>query len=423
MPADPGGEASPAAGEALLARTRRLSGEVDLAAVVATGGVLFERGGAGLGGTGVAIRAGLSDVAAVLDGIEVDDEIERPGSGPVAFGALPFLPDAPAELVVPAKIWGRDTDGTCWVTTVGPRRDSERAGRSTPPPGRRASPGAPRAPGRLTIAPSRPAAHWRELVARTAAELRAQAPHPDGLRKVVLAREVVVDSDEPFDVAAVLGRLRAGYPGCYLYHLDGFLGASPELLVSRHGPEVRSQPMAGTAPRAGDPRTDARRAAALVDSPGYRHEHQVTIDMVYETLVDWCSYLDYEPDPSVVEVANVSHLATLVEGRLSSPLPSVLDLVAALHPTPAVAGWPRAGALGWIAAHEGLDRGRYGGAVGWVDREGNGTWAVAIRCGEIHGTRARVFAGNGIVAQSDPDAELAETQAKLQAMLGALIRV
>jgi menaquinone-specific isochorismate synthase len=221
----------------------------------------------------------------------------------------------------------------------------------------------------------------------------------------------------------VLQRLRRSFPGCFLFHVEGFLGASPELLVSRDGDVVRAQPMAGTAPRGGDPADDARLGEALLASNTYRHEHQVTIDMVYDTLVPWCSYLDYEAEPSVVGVANVQHLATLVEGRLSQPAPSVLELVHPLHPTPAVSGWPRALANEWIAEHEGLDRGRYAGTVGWVDADGNGTWAVSIRCAEVDGRVARVFAGNGIVAGSDPDTELAETQAKLLAVLGALTRV
>jgi menaquinone-specific isochorismate synthase len=133
--------------------------------------------------------------------------------------------------------------------------------------------------------------------------------------------------------------------------------------------------------------------------------------------------VDFEPEPSVVAIANVQHLATLVEGRLSRPAPSVLELVAALHPTPAVNGRPRDAATAWIVEHEGFDRGRYAGAVGWVDGAGNGTWAVSIRNAEIDGRRARVVAGNGIVAGSDPETELAETQAKLQALLSALVRV
>jgi menaquinone-specific isochorismate synthase len=258
-------------------------------------------------------------------------------------------------------------------------------------------------------------------VARATKAMR-HAPE-GGLSKVVLAREVRVEADVAFDRAVVLERLRRAYPGCFLFHVDGFVGASPELLVSRSGDVVRAQPMAGTAPRGGDPATDARLAASLLASPTYRHEHQITIDMVFDTLIGWCSYLDYEPEPSVVAVANVQHLATLVEGRLSQPAPSILELVAALHPTPAVNGWPRDAARTWIEEHEGLDRNRYAGTVGWVDAHGNGTFAVSIRCADIDGTTARLVAGNGIVADSDPDTELAETQVKLQAMLNALARV
>ena len=144
--------------------------------------------------------------------------------------------------------------------------------------------------------------------------------------------------------------------------------------------------------------------------------------MVHDTLLPWCSYLDYEAEPSIVPVANVQHLATMVEGRLSSPAPSVLELVRRLHPTPAVCGSPRDEALAFIRAHEGFDRGRYAGAVGWVDSRGNGTWAVSVRCADIDGPVARVCAGNGIVADSDPVTELAETRAKLQALLSALVR-
>jgi menaquinone-specific isochorismate synthase len=273
----------------------------------------------------------------------------------------------------------------------------------------------------VSVAPVRPAEWWCELVARATKAMRDAGP--DGLRKVVLAREVLVEADVPFDRATLLQRLRRAYPGCFLFHVDGFLGASPELLVGRAGDVVRAQPMAGTVPRGGDPADDARLAASLLSSTTYRHEHQITIDMVFDTLIPWCSYLDYEPEPSVIAVANLQHLATLVEGRLSQPAPSIIELVGALHPTPAVNGWPRAEARAWIDQHEGFDRGRYAGTVGWVDAQGNGTFAVSVRCADVDGATARVVAGNGIVADSDPDTELAETQVKLQALLSALVRV
>ena len=202
------------------------------------------------------------------------------------------------------------------------------------------------------------------------------------------------------------------------------VGASPELLVARSGHVVRSHPLAGTAPRHGDPTTDARLAAELLASVKNQVEHRVVIDSVHDMLLPYCSYLDWEPEPSILAVANVQHLATLIEGRLSDPPPNVLDLARLLCPTPALGGAPRREALALIDEVEGMDRGRYGGAVGGVDAAGNGAWAVAIRCAELSADRrtARLFAGGGIVAASDPLAELAETQAKFQAMLSAIIR-
>ena len=397
----------------LTATTRRLDGDVDLLAAAGPDGVLFERGRAGLAGRGVALRVPVGDVGDALAAIAVDDEVGLPGCGPVAFGALPFRRTdwANASVVVPSVVWGRAEDGSRWVTTIGSGPIE------VPQPVE-----LPRsvAPGGVRVAPAKPAAWWCDLVARATADIAAPGSE---LEKVVLAREVVVEADEPLDRLGILNRLRELYRGCFVTHVDGFLGASPELLVGRSGDVVRAQPMAGTAPRGGDSATDARLAAGLLASATYRHEHQVTIDDVHDTLLGWCSYVDFEPEPSVVAVANVQHLATLVEGRLSRPAPSVLELVEALHPTPAVNGRPRETATAWIEANEELDRGRYAGTVGWVDAAGNGQWAVSIRCADVDGRRARLFAGNGIVAGSDPATELAETQAKLQALLSVLVRV
>ena len=187
---------------------------------------------------------------------------------------------------------------------------------------------------------------------------------------------------------------------------------------------MRSTPLAGTAPRAGDAEQDAAIGRALIESTKNQVEHRVVIDVVHDSLLPWCSYLDWEPEPSLLSVANVQHLATRIEGQLSSPPPPVTTLVRALSPTPALGGHPRAEALALIDAVEGVSRDRYGGAVGWVDAHGDGTWAVAIRCAQFSadGTVARLHAGGGIVADSEPLAELAETQAKFQAMLSALIR-
>ncbi len=244
------------------------------------------------------------------------------------------------------------------------------------------------------------------------------------LAKAVIARQVRVSSPGPIDVHAVLLRLKASFGSSYRYSIDGLIGASPELLVSVDGHTVRSHPLAGTAPRTGDPQTDQLSAEALVASTKDQVEHRVVIDMIHDTLLPWCSYLDWEPEPSVVQVANVQHLGTALEGRLGEPRPDVMALVRALSPTPALGGFPRDRALRLIAEVEGFDRGRYGGAVGWVDATGEGTWAVAIRCAELSADRttATLTAGGGIVAASDPLAELAETQAKFQAMLAAIVR-
>jgi isochorismate synthase len=411
---------------ALEARTRRLDADVDLLAFAGRDGVLFERGRSGLAGRGSAARvpwpggdpAGAArSVAEALAGIEVDDEVGLPGCGPVAFGTLPFTPGASSEFVVPAAVAGRADDGTRWITSITP---PERAADDDVMGSLNAAGSEERSPApvlRFTVTAQRDPEDWCALVERATKAMAAGSLH-----KVVLARQIDVAADRSIDRLAVLERLRSAYPGCHIVSVDGFVAASPELLVSVAGDNVRSHPMAGTAPRGGDPTTDQRLAASLLASTKDRQEHQITIDMVHDTLLPWCSYLDYEAEPSVVAVANVQHLATLVEGRLSQPAPSVLELVAALHPTPAVAGWPRAEAVDWIAENEGFDRRRYAGTAGWVDAAGNGTWAVSIRCAEIDGSTARVWAGNGIVADSDPSTELAETRSKLQALLSAIVR-
>jgi menaquinone-specific isochorismate synthase len=396
----------------LVARTRRLDHDVDLLAVAGVDGVMVARDGVGLAGRGTALEIEVDDITvaqAELAAIGVDDEVGGPGCGPVAFGAWPFLPGAGRRLRVPEVIVGRDDRGSRWITTVG---DVD------PTPVLLDRPGPSRLPDRVTVHTTQSAEDWCASVVTGRDAVRAEA-----LRKVVLAREVVVETDRPIDRPAVLRRLAATFPGCLLAMVDGFVCASPETLVARHGDVVRSHPLAGTAPRGGDPSTDARLAAGLLASAKDRAEHQVTIDFVHETLLPWCSFLDEEAEPSVVGVANVQHLGTMVEGRLSDPAPSVLELVDALHPTPAVAGDPRDPALALIAELEAGDRGRYAGPVGWVDAAGNGRWAVGIRSADIAGDQARLWAGVGIVADSDPHAELEETRAKLQAMLGTLVRV
>ena len=390
----------------MRAVTHPLDVNVDLNDIAGGDGYLFVRDGVGIAGRGVAARVPLAEVPAFLAAIEHTDHVG--GVTPLALGCGPFLPGDPTELVVPAVLVGKAADGRRWVTTIG-----DAAADLTPAP--RPQPAA----AAFTVAAAAPVEQY--LAAVAAARDAVRAGH---IAKAVIAREVTVSSDAPIDVHAVLLRLRASFGSSYRYSVDGFVGASPELLVRVDGNTVESHPLAGTAPRTGDPATDARVAAELIASTKNQVEHRAVIDMVHDTLLPWCSFLDWEPEPSIVTVANVQHLGSRVEGHLSDPRPNVLDLVRALSPTPALGGAPRAEALALIAAVEGFARGRYGGAVGWVDAAGNGTWAVAIRCAELSADRrtARLIAGGGIVAESDPLAELAETQAKLQAMLSAIVR-
>lgn len=399
----------------LVARAQRIDGDHDLVDVAGADGVLWNRDGVGFAGRGVAavveIPAGARRdageiVASALAGIAPHDTSAPP---PLAIGALPYDPGAPARLIVPAQTLWRTADGIRWLVQV----DDGTGTLAVPTPEPETA--APRSVG---VEATRDPADWCALVAHATERIAAGE-----LDKVVLARELVVTGDRPWDPRPLLRRLRTAYPTCYVTHVDGFLCASPELLVARRGDLVRAQPMAGTAPRVGDPVADARLAAGLLADPTYRREHQFTIDMVHDTLLPWCSFLDAEPEPSVVAMANVQHLATVVEGRLSAPEASVLDLVDALHPTPAVGGMPRAAALAFQRAEEQLDRRRYAGAVGWVDADGCGEFAVSVRCAELDGPTARVYAGCGIVADSEPAKELAETQAKFQALLGALVRI
>jgi menaquinone-specific isochorismate synthase len=389
----------------MKAITRPLDRDVDLNAFARGDGYLFVRDGVGLAGRGVAARVQIGDVAELLGDIE-GDAISQPGAGPVAVGILPFRPGAPAELIVPAVTIGKGPDGERWITTI------DGADEDLDPP----APPTPTA-GSFAVHPGVAVETYLAAVAAGREQV-----HAGRLTKVVIARDIFVEADAPLDIHAILLRLRATFGSSYRFSIEGFVGASPELLVARHGDVVRSHPLAGTAPRTGDPTTDALLAANLIASTKDQVEHRVVIDVVHETLLPWCSYLDWEAEPSIVTVANVQHLGTLIEGRLSSPPPNVLEMAQALSPTPALGGHPRDDALAVIDEVEGFERGNYGGAVGWVDAAGNGTWAVAIRCAEIEGTRAHLFAGGGIVADSDPRAELAETQAKLQAMLSAIVR-
>ncbi|MGO9657725.1 MAG: isochorismate synthase MenF, partial [Acidimicrobiales bacterium] len=212
------------------------------------------------------------------------------------------------------------------------------------------------------------------------------------------------------------------YPSCAVFHVEGFIGASPETLVRRTGRDVLSHPLAGTVARSGDTATDAALLAGLMASGKDRHEHQLVVDEIAAKLRPLCRQLEVPPVPSVLALRNVSHLGTELRGTLADGATSSLALAALLQPTPAVGGLPSEAALSWQRANEGFDRGTYAGPVGWVDSRGDGEWALGLRSADVSGPHAALYAGNGIVAASSPEAELAETQLKLQALLAAMVR-
>lgn len=412
--------------ERLVARTVRLSlaDRPDLVALAGDDGLLFAGPDGGLAARGEALRitlpggladpAGVASVAEALSAVEVEDEVGRPGCGPIVLGSLPFDRGRAGSLVVPRMVVGVDNaSGEAWLTTVGEgAAPAVGLDAFAPPPARPA-------PDSFTLTSEQSHEEWCQMVADAVDALRAGR----GLHKVVLARVVRVEANRPIVVPAVLARLRALYPGCMLFSADGYLGASPELLVSRMGRAVRTHPLAGTIAHSGDPAVDEAAAARLLADPKERLEHKLVIDTVADALRPLTDSLDVPDTPSIVTLRNVNHLGTLITGTLSGdPAPDALSLVARLHPTPAVGGLPVPEALRYISAAEPFDRGPYAGPVGWMDANGDGRWAVGIRSASVSGATARLVAGDGIVADSVPETELAETQLKLQALLAALVR-
>jgi menaquinone-specific isochorismate synthase len=441
----------------LLSRTRVLApGEVgDLLDVIGQDGFAWIRAGAGFVTAGVAARLAVSSgpgrfteaadaVAEALQSITIDgpsptEETGGPGAGPIAVGALPFDDRSSGSLVVPALIVMRRADGSGWLTTIGPADGGEPAnvlnGHPAEAPGEVANVlnGHPaEAPGEVAkvVNGHRPTrgtgadvalrevpgrAVWTESVRRILATIDA-----GDVRKVVLARQLVVEAGGPFDRRVILDRLRRTHPSCFTYAAGDFVGASPELLIRRRGSDVDSCPMAGTVRRGDTPEDDEALVAGLRRSVKEAEEHRLLVEAVVSALAPVCAEAPTAGEPGVVRFPTVSHLATRVSGVLREPAPSALALAGLLHPTPAVGGLPKAEALTAIAKLEGFDRGLYAGPVGWVDANGDGEWAVALRGAQLDGPRARLVAGAGIVAGSDPDAEWAETEAKLRPMLAAV---
>jgi menaquinone-specific isochorismate synthase len=396
-----------------------LSG-LDLAGLAGDEGVLWEQpGGLSLAGWGVAARLAVpfdgrpagEDVAAGLEAIEWEGP-----RAPMAIGALPFARSEGGEMMVPAVLVRREPDGSTWLTVTSsdpePPLDSLRRRLLS-----RRTEGVGAGPGEFQIRSAMDRQLWCRLVADAAAAVAARQ-----LDKVVLAREVTVTADEPLHPAQVASRLRLSHPSCMVFSVAGFVGASPELLVQRTGHHVRSQPLAGTTARPGPGGGDDALGPRMLASTKQRQEHRLVVDAVTAALAPYCDELTAPPVPSLVPFGTLTHLGSLITGNLRSPHPTALDLVGAIHPSPAVGGTPTGAALRYIAQAEQLDRGRYAGPVGWVDADGDGCFAIGIRSAQIEGRRARLMAGVGVVAESDPESELAETDLKLQPMLAAIVR-
>ncbi len=381
--------------------------------------------GVEVGGLGAAWRADASGpdrlrrIAQAAEQVGIDD-------GSRLLIGFSFAADGPrdpewdgfpgATAVLPEVAAVRDGEGARLVVAVPPGRDPASVVATLDELEASSEPRLPEPAGHVTAAEPAPA-EWREQVAEAVGAVAAGS-----LAKVVLARVVRVRSDTfvpPFDL---VHHLRAGFPQCYAFGWATgdatFLGASPELLVARAGDRVHCDPLAGTAPR-GVGEADAHLGYEMLLSPKQRVEHRLVVEDVVARLEPYTIALDVQDQPSVRQLANVQHLGTEVSGTLAAPR-GVLELACDLHPTPAVGGTPRAEALAYIDKVEPADRGWYAGGVGWANAGGDGEIAVALRCALVRGGDARLYAGAGIVGESDPEAELAETRLKFRTLLDLL---
>ena len=332
----------------------------------------------------------------------VEDKVNLPGTGLVAFGSIAFADSSASQsvLIVPQAIIG-SRDGRMWLTTV---NDS-----SWP----KAT--AYRSNGPLALRPGHQTREGFEASVQSAIDAIAAG----SAEKIVLARDLAASTPTDFDLRPVLSKLAEKYPSCWVYSIDGTFGASPELLVRVSHGQVSARVLAGTAGRGTDPAVDQAIAAALAGSSKNLAEHTFAVDSLVQALEPFCDHVDADSEPFSLALPNVWHLASDVHGVLKQES-SVLDLADALHPTAAVAGTPRAAAQKLIEELEPFDRGRYAGPVGWIGADGDGEWAIALRGGQLSDGEVRAFAGCGIVAESEPSAELAETDLKFQPIIGAL---
>jgi isochorismate synthase len=361
-----------------------------------------------------------------------DDPDRPPATGPVFVGGFSFAHDggsspewaglAPACLVLPEVAIARQRGEARMTVTAAVEADDDveaivdrLAGRA-----RELRPSAmplvdPDPVERTRVASAAPPTHYEQAVARAVERIRAGE-----LEKIVLAREVRAHAPREHDPAAVLGALRELFPACYCWCVGtpeaAFVGASPELLVRRDGQRAQTVALAGTTRRSADPAVDDHLGEQLLGSAKDREEHAIVARRIERMLEPVSLWVAAAEDAVIVKVHNVQHLATPIRAQLSDPIPAV-ELAGLLLPTPAVGGEPREVALPLIPALEGLDRGWYAGAVGWTDLAEDGEFCVALRCALLRGRVAHLYAGCGIVRDSVPAEELAETEVKLQALL------
>ncbi len=349
---------------------------------------------------------------------EIHDSSGIPGAGPVAFSSFTFDDHAIGSVVVIPRTLIGTKDGASWRTDVWSGAPDEPPFVATPTGlGDLTRPG-PESP--------LPAVRWEDDTASAAAWTAAVGEAvkriaTGELDKVVLAREVVAHFDGPVPLTTVLRRLADRYPACWTFHVQGLVGATPELLVRRSREQVTSRVLAGSVASRTSTRSNDQAAAALQASSKDLDEHEYAVRSVAHALAIHCTDLAVPDEPSVLRLANVQHLATDVTGSLADGA-SALALAASLHPTAAICGTPTERAMSVIAELEDMDRGRYSGPVGWFDANGDGEFAIALRCAQFDEDlqRARLFAGCGLVADSDSHAELAESEVKLLAMRAAL---
>jgi menaquinone-specific isochorismate synthase len=377
----------------------------------------FLRGGDGIVGWGEAARLDLTqaadpaaEVESLLAAMTVRDDVGLPGCGAVAIASLGFDPAQDSSVVVVPKVLLGRREGRSWLTLVNPPGAVE-----VPALLRRPVAAASAPPAAVSaLVPSE--AEWADAVATAVRSLRAGE-----LDKVVLARAIDVTAQSGLDPRAVAARLALRFPACFTYLCDGLVGASPELLIRRLGRHAESLVLAGTVRRGDSPDEDAALERSLLDSAKDAAEHRLAAESVRDVLTAVATDVVCDQRPQLLRLANLSHLATHVDAWLPDPAPTALALAALLHPSAAVGGTPRAEALAMISRLEAAPRGRYAAPVGWVDANGDGEFAIALRCAQLSGNVARLWAGAGIVADSDPDSEVAETSVKFDAVLSALV--